>query len=64
MNCAFKEGMCHAMRRVVLMDSFRLLTSDACIRTSDLPGHWHLFTYKWTFCKDSLVNDLAGHVTF
>ena len=52
------------MCRIVLMDSFRLLTSQACIRMNDLPGCWHLFTDKGIFHEDSLVNDLAGHVTF
>ena len=54
----------HAMPEIVLVHSFRLFTSEACIRTIDLPGHWHFFTHKWTFCKDSLVNDAARHVMF
>ena len=52
------------MHRIVLMDSFRLLRSEACLEKSDLLDCWHLFTYKGTFRQDSVVNDLAGHVTF
>ena len=37
---------------------------DQTIRMMGLPGHWHFFTHKWTFCKESLVNEPAGHVTF
>ena len=37
------------MPRIDLVQSFRLLMSEACIRTSDLPDHWHFFTQKWTF---------------
>ena len=45
------------------MDSCRLLTSEACVRMSDLPDRWQ-FTHKATFRMDSLVNDKAGHATF
>ena len=59
---SYIESM-HAMSRIVLMDSYRLLASEACVTMSDLPGFWHLFTHKGTFCVDSQVNDLEGHVS-
>ena len=62
MNSALKKV--HRVHAIVLVHSFRLLTSEAYIRTSDLPSHWHFFIHKWTFGKDRLVNDPGGHVRF
>ena len=63
-HCSKNVRIVYTMPRIVKMDSYRLFRSMACVRMSDLPGCWHLFTHKGAFRMDMLANELAGQVTF